>query len=496
MLQQLGTVQQIKNAQAQNLLTQQDIQLRGVQTNQAQTNLNTQRMNRQAQIAYGLSNLPDAQLAGGAPVRAAIDAELAAGTIDQNTHDVFLKNLPPATDQNGNPTPAPVWRQAINSHLIGTLAGPDAIKAVTGQPYVMNNGQTLQPGMIAGPLSGQPGAFNPAGPSTTILPSPESQNTPETVWDPNANGGVGGFVYQPRGSLPGFGGRGGAGGGANTPASSGGGTTNQPTSPQNGPPRLNPPPSQPQPQQQPQPAQPQPPQPAQPQPRQAAAAQPPPGSTDEFATSAKQYAADNLAGGSFTQRVFPLYQADSLLKNTTTGGGTETVNSVRNFLLAQAPWLESVGLGRDKVQAANYDELQKYLQQYVNGQPFASGSDQRLASALTGNPSTHINNLAAQNVVKAAIGLERMKQAGLEEFNATHPPGSGAQYSRWLTNWSSNIDPRAFIVDKLSPDQRTAMFKSMTPQERTQFAKSYSIARKYPDLMTSQAMPPPVQAGQ
>ena len=155
-LAQLGAIQTIRNQQAALLNTQ---------ANTAQTNqtLNVNRMNRQAQVAMGLYDLPDSQLAGGQPIRDALGAELRAGTIDQNTYNQYLSTLPPATDENGNPTSADAFRQNIRSHIISTMTAPDAVRLGVGTPTSVDYGPGVQPGMQSGPLSSTPGAFVPQG---------------------------------------------------------------------------------------------------------------------------------------------------------------------------------------------------------------------------------------------------------------------------------------------------------------------------------------------
>ena len=186
----LSKVQGLSLQQAQIANTQQQLQNLKTQNDTGQQALQVARMNRQAQVAYGLSNLSDDQLKGGQPVRDALDAELRSGTIDQNTHDVMISNLPSAD------APASAWRQSINSHLIGTLAGPAAIQAVTGSPYQINNGGQVVGGVQEGPLSPNAGRLNTNGGGIPMGLGPTTIDR----YDPNAGGpGVGGMVKVPIG---------------------------------------------------------------------------------------------------------------------------------------------------------------------------------------------------------------------------------------------------------------------------------------------------------
>lgn len=177
-------------------------------------------------------------------------------------------------------------------------------------------------------------------------------------------------------------------------------------------------------------------------------------------------------------RLFALDKALTGLQNTTTGPGTETRNTVLSFLGA-APGFKHLVPDATLESVKNYDEANKYLTQYAAGTAAAmgQGTDAKLATALSGNASTHISNLAAQDVVKATIGLERMQQAQAQAFDASGK--SPQDYYKWSVDWNKNIDPRAFVMDKLSPDQRGKLVSSITdPQEKARFAASLRTAIK------------------
>lgn len=181
--------------------------------------------------------------------------------------------------------------------------------------------------------------------------------------------------------------------------------------------------------------------------------------------------------GQSATRIFQLGHALSGIQGSPTGPGTETVNSLKSFLLAQAPDnLKKYLPGVDVNQIADYDKATKYLQAYASGQAgsFAPHTDSQLATALSSNASTHISNLAAQDVVKANIGLEKMKQAQATAFqNSGLPP---EKFSDWAVNWNKNTDPRAFVVDQMTPADRAAMIGKMKPAEQKTFLNSFRNA--------------------
>lgn len=181
--------------------------------------------------------------------------------------------------------------------------------------------------------------------------------------------------------------------------------------------------------------------------------------------------------GQSATRIFQLGKALTGLQGAPTGPGTETVNHIASFLQAQSPEsLKAFLPGVDVNQIKNRDEADKYLQAYASGQAgsFAPHTDSQLATALSSNASTHISNLAAQDVVKANIGLERMKQAQATAFqNSGLPP---EKFSDWAVDWNKTTDPRAFIVDQMTPQERTAMITKMKPAEQKNFLNSFRHA--------------------
>lgn len=189
--------------------------------------------------------------------------------------------------------------------------------------------------------------------------------------------------------------------------------------------------------------------------------------------SADQWGADHQTTNGTAQRVYQLQQALSGLQNTTTGKGSENLNDIKSYLLTSGIGQK---LGIDPNKVASYDEANKYLTQYAISQAssMGQGTNEKLGAALTGNASTSISNLAAQDVVKANIGLERMKQAQTAAFDAAGLPPE--QYAKWSAQWNKAVDPRVFISDQLTPQQRQDMASKMSPQQLSNFRGQYNAA--------------------
>jgi hypothetical protein len=200
------------------------------------------------------------------------------------------------------------------------------------------------------------------------------------------------------------------------------------------------------------------------------------------------YSRDKEATTNYQQRTFPLAQVWSILSSgdVTTGQGADALNRAKSFLMTAGS-----NLGFDMSKLANvkdYDELAKYMQQYVNAQGMSARSDQALASAITGNPSSHLNTIANTEVVKPLLAMERMKQMAMQDFEKTD--GHPQNYSRFLNDWQNTHDPRAFMVDMLDKKKQIdPMLAKMTPAERARFGNTLSLVEKTPGIMSLATMP-------
>lgn len=150
-----------------------------------------------------------------------------------------------------------------------------------------------------------------------------------------------------------------------------------------------------------------------------------------------QYAAANQSAAGFAQRQYQSRAALSALEKlgpTGTGPGSEGRNQIVSYA-------QTLGFTAPSDTTRAYDEANKYLTQMAMAQPGATGSNERLSTALSGNASTHISNLAAQDVVKANIALDRQNQAALLGFNQKYPGGS-LSYTRTSGRLMQQNGPR------------------------------------------------------
>ncbi len=243
-------------------------------------------------------------------------------------------------------------------------------------------------------------------------------------------------------------------------------------------------------QQPPAPAQPpaaqQPPAPQQPPVRQ----QPPQGQPDEVA-AAVQHAGDARAKTLTYQRdIQPIEGAITALSGADTGRASETLNSLRANIQDITPAFLQRMLPTsltDPAARKAFEEANKYLTQMQLQAPGGARSDVGAAAAGAATPSVHISNAAAREVALAVLAQRRLEQSGTLLFNQSGK--SGAEFDRHMGAWNTQADPRAFIVDKMTSDERAAYVKGLggtdTPAYQ-QYKKSYQ------DGVAAGVIPPPV----
>ena len=199
--------------------------------------------------------------------------------------------------------------------------------------------------------------------------------------------------------------------------------------------------------------------------------------------SAKQWAAlqaqvgGTSAGGGSAGRIYQLQKSLGLLQQLGPQGTGPSAQASQQ-LMSYVRSLPVIGAGINNLSSpqnvTSYDEANKYLTAYAAARAGAHGgtTDSQLATTLSSNASTHISNLAAQDVVRANIGLERMDQAQSQAFQQSGQTPD--QFANFSANWNKTMDPRAFVAPELTPQQFSTMIGGMSPSDRTKFQSTYN----------------------
>lgn len=187
--------------------------------------------------------------------------------------------------------------------------------------------------------------------------------------------------------------------------------------------------------------------------------------------------ADLARKGNLQQELFPMQKSLDLLNSLpagSTGPGTAVRNQIQSFIYSMSPTLAKWLPGVDPSKIQDYDELNKYMTQAVTSgaRGFSPDSDARLAAAFSGNPNSHINDLANKDVFKSMIALKRMEATQTGIAQQAGPIG----YSAAKANAAAWLDPRAFAIDQMTPDQRQNLQKSLKGPERVNFNRSLGAA--------------------
>ncbi len=203
----------------------------------------------------------------------------------------------------------------------------------------------------------------------------------------------------------------------------------------------------------------------------------PPGSE----ASASVMQGDLARAGNFGQEIFPWKQALEKLEALGPAGigpGTEGRKQVASFIYsALGPTVSRWG-GIDPERLKNFDEAQKYLTQATlqRAASFGHGTDQQLATTITGNPNVHINDLAAVDVTKMGIATRAMEHAQTLYASKFGP----ANYTKAKADFAAQQDPRAYLMSMglASPEQIDTWKKTLKGAEREKFNTSLRTAKE------------------
>jgi hypothetical protein len=199
--------------------------------------------------------------------------------------------------------------------------------------------------------------------------------------------------------------------------------------------------------------------------------------------SANAYTAASEAAGNYGQRINPLRQAIPILekmKETDIGPTSERWNDIKSTAVSLGAG-KLAGIDPDKIK--DFNELNKYFKQYSAqvGATMGPKTNDGLATAVTSNPNVNMDKLSALELSKVALGVERMKQAGVLEFNAKVDRGEAipADFNKFMVNWGTRQDPRAFVYDLMTKEQQEKLKKTLPPTELKKIRDGMNIADRH-----------------
>lgn len=210
----------------------------------------------------------------------------------------------------------------------------------------------------------------------------------------------------------------------------------------------------------------------------------PPGTARAMEGAAESYNTASEAAGKYAQRVNPLRSAIPILekmKETDIGPTSERWNDIKSTAITLGAGKIIGGIDPEKIK--DYNELKKYLSQYSSQAAATMGpkTNDGLATAVTSNPNVHMDRMSALDLTKVALGVERMQQAGIREFNAMVESGRAAPsgFNKFMVKWASEQDPRAFVYDLLTPEQQAKMKKGLSKAELDKIRNGMNLADRH-----------------
>lgn len=209
----------------------------------------------------------------------------------------------------------------------------------------------------------------------------------------------------------------------------------------------------------------------------------PPGAATAMEGSAAAYNDASAAAGKFAQRVNPLRQAIPLLekmKETEIGPTSDRWNDLKSTAVTLGAGKIIGGIDPEKIR--DFNELKKYFLQYSSQAAATLGpkTNDGLATAVTSNPNVHMDKLSALELSKVALGVERMQQAGVREFNQAVESGKAqpGDFNKFMVKWGTEQDPRAFVYDLMDAKAQEKVRK-LPAAERAKVTNGMKIAEKW-----------------
>lgn len=198
------------------------------------------------------------------------------------------------------------------------------------------------------------------------------------------------------------------------------------------------------------------------------------GSSPLFEEGKKAYTEDQALATKNLTDIKPALAALDLMKGLRSGPGTETWNKAVAF--AKANNIIPTDTKNDPT--AIYQEVNKYLNQTIQGSGTRSDADLAQKEVSSPNVGTQINP-ALEKLTRNLIAQKRIEAA---RAGAWEGGNKLEEYGKHRSTFPSKMDPRAFSIDKLDVDERqkllSDMLKSKNTKEGQRFWQSLEAAKR------------------
>ena len=172
---------------------------------------------------------------------------------------------------------------------------------------------------------------------------------------------------------------------------------------------------------------------------------------------------------------------DTMLGDTgqfVSGPGQEGINQFRKVAQRISPSV-AAAFGVDPASVAANESFDKFANQLADAQ--GAGSDARLAVNQGANPSSHLSPAGVDLIIRQLRGNADYLQAQ-GRLAANYPDQTNVR--KFQTDLGDNLDPRVFQYARMTPEQKMAFYRSMP--NKAEFQKSYYWSQAH------NLLPPPV----
>jgi len=205
----------------------------------------------------------------------------------------------------------------------------------------------------------------------------------------------------------------------------------------------------------------------------------PPGFEDLIKAQVARQNAMNDRAQNYASDMFPLLKAKQELGIAPTGHGSEAAYNISSLMRTYTPeWAQKALSTFTPVmtpeQTDAYAQANKYLTMAQLGVQGAGRSDAGLSTAGQASPSVTIPNAAAKIVVDNMIGLRRMEHDQALQWQQSGLPIQALQ--GFVTGFQTKVDPRVYIWDQYTPEQRSKIASKMKPAQYRSFMQQVDAA--------------------
>ncbi|WP_426356380.1 hypothetical protein ACP26O_18160 [Burkholderia sp. R-40] len=196
------------------------------------------------------------------------------------------------------------------------------------------------------------------------------------------------------------------------------------------------------------------------------------------AAAGKQWAGDLEQAGSYQQAQQPIVNALHALQAAETGPLAARKQNIQSALNEVIPTIAQVVGVADPSKVTATDLFKKYTAQIGMGQMASAGgpSDARLNSAIAGSPNIGMDKMANSQVLQKMAALNDMNNFLVNQFqNSGRDP---QQWPAYKAQVAKQMDPAVFAIDYMTPQQKAALQKTMTPAQLTKFRREYTYYKQ------------------